>query len=279
MALYQLNPFIRYAKKHVFYKHHKEYSLCYDCRIFFIAQGEGSLTIQNTSFPLSKGAIVYLPPKTKYKFLFNLKTSLSIYVVNFDLTDQLSATYSAPLGTALESTFNHDLIPDYVLPAEFQQAIIKQDCNHLLEKIAICSKLFLEKGEFYREIASANLKLLLLDLIKQEKTDKNLCQNVVEYLHKHYADWDLNNQKIAEQFHYHPYHINRIIKQSIGKTLHNYLIDYRLNMAKNLLVSTSDSISQVAEKSGFSSYNYFIKIFRERIGRSPKAYRKEKTFI
>ena len=64
------------------------------------------------------------------------------------------------------------------------------------------------------------------------------------------------------------------MKAHTQKTLHDYLTDYRLHMAKNYLRTTSLNVTQVAEKTGFSSYTYFIKLFRERVGVSPLQYRR-----
>jgi AraC-like DNA-binding protein len=45
-------------------------------------------------------------------------------------------------------------------------------------------------------------------------------------------------------------------------------------MAKIMLVSTLDSITVIAEKTGFNSYSYFIELFKNRVGISPLKYRK-----
>ena len=84
----------------------------------------------------------------------------------------------------------------------------------------------------------------------------------------------LTNEKIAEHFNYHPYHLSRLMKARTNKTLHNYLIDFRLHMAKNYLTTTNYNVTKIAEKTGFASYAYFIKIFREKVGISPLQYRK-----
>ena len=64
------------------------------------------------------------------------------------------------------------------------------------------------------------------------------------------------------------------MKAHTKKTLHDYLIDYRLHVAKNYLRTTTLTITSIAEKTGFASYTYFIKLFREHTGLSPLQYRK-----
>ena len=138
--------------------------------------------------------------------------------------------------------------------------------------------MFLQKIAYYKHSASARLKLVLLQLLREsygEKSDYKLVQSVQEFICANYQECELSNQTIANQFNYHPYHINRLMKTHTQKTLHDYLIDYRLHMAKNYLRTTTLNVTSIAEKTGFSSYTYFIKLFRERVGVSPLQYRKK----
>ena len=106
-----------------------------------------------------------------------------------------------------------------------------------------------------------------------------LAKSVIEYVRDHYARAELSNQMIADEFHYHPYHVSRVMKAYTQKTLHEYLMDYRLEMAKNYLITTSLSVTDIAEKIGFASYTYFIKLFREKTGQSPLQYRQTHKHI
>ena len=140
-----------------------------------------------------------------------------------------------------------------------------------------CTDNFLKKIGFYRERSSALLKLCLLELVCQNFSNTAyslLCEKVLTYIHENYSDPTLTNNDIAEIFNYHPYHLSRIIKQETGKTLHNYLMYYRLRIAKNLLITTQYDIETISWRAGFSSATYFIKLFRLNTGMTPKKYRK-----
>ena len=276
MKIEELNPFIRYASMHQAYYPAKENSICYDCRLFYVLQGNGVFFANGQNYNVSQGFCVFLPPKTQYRFNFSNSENVKIYVLNFDLTDEFSST-SKSLGTATESTFNEQKILRYTLPSEFCKPIIHANDIFIRNHIADCVELFLQKITYYKHSASAHLKLALFALLREshsEKNDYKLILSVQEFIRNNYGDIELNNQKIAEQFNYHPYHINRLMKAHTKKTLHDYLIDYRLHIAKNYLNTTTLNVTTIAEKTGFSSYTYFIKLFRERIGVSPLQYRK-----
>lgn len=276
MKISDLNPHIRYAQIHHLFKPlSTSFSICYDCRIFYIEKANGFITANETKYDISNDTVIYFPPETKYKFSFPENTDFKVIVFNFDLINDFSEQ-SSSLGTATEQTFIKEKAINYSLPQKLSAPIVKQlpQIRQTLEK---CTENFLQKISFYRENSSALLKLCLLELIR-ENTKKHiysqLCDDVTAYIHTHYAQPTLSNDLIAEKFNYHPYHLSRIIKEQTGKTLHQYLVYYRLRIAKNLLLTTQYDIEHIAWKSGFSSTAYFIKIFREHTGTTPNKYRK-----
>lgn len=281
MKLEEINPFIRYAKLHTAFYPQKETSVCYDCRLFYVLQGDGEFQANGQDHTLSSNTLIFLPPNSRYRFSFNDLNEVKIHILNFDLTPAF-CQFSHSLGTATEDTFDSKKLLTYDLPQEFSQAIVENNCIPICNRISSCTDLFLRKEPYYKHAASAHLKLALIELLreyKNERTDYKLVQSVQEFIRNHYDDAELDNQTIAAQFNYHPYHINRLMKAHTKKTLHDHLIDYRLHMAKNYLATTTLNVTMIAEKTGFSSYTYFIKLFRERTGVSPLQYRKTHKHI
>ena len=277
MTLNELNPFVRYATMHQNFYPQKEDSICYDCRLFLVSQGDGSFFVNGQTYHVSAGFTAFLPPETQYRFRFSKPNAVKIYVLNFDLTDEFSSLAKS-LGTATESTFLLHKVPRYRLPEEFSEPIIRANGISVQNSVGECVNLFLQKIAYYKHSASARLKLVLFELLRDahgEKSDYKLVQSVQEFIRNNYQDCELTNQSIGEKFNYHPYHINRLMKSHTQKTLHDYLTDYRLHMAKNYLRTTTLNVTAIAEKTGFSSYTYFIKLFRERVGLSPLQYRKK----
>ena len=234
MKIEQLNPFIRYASLHQAYHPQKENSICYDCRVFYVLQGDGTFFANGESYKVSHGFCAYLPPQTQYRFVFSNPTDVKIYVLNFDLSNEFSYL-SKSLSTATESTFNKDKVLNYTLPIEFSQPIVQQNALSVSEYVANCTEVVLHKTEFYKHFASAFLKLALINLLRykgDKKGDYKLIKSVQEYIRSNYQNAELTNSDIANRFNYHPYHINRLMKAHTDKTLHDYLIDYRLHIAK-----------------------------------------------
>lgn len=277
MQIFELNPHIRYARVHKIALHgSNDVHICYDCRVFFFDSVTGTITIEGKEYDISNKTAIYLPPETRYYFDVSFQKDGKAIILDFDLTCD-NWHISSSLGTAVEQTFQKDLVPPYRLPKEFSTPIIGSmpQLDHLLTQ---CTDNFLLKKSFYREASSAILKLCLLEFALQEsdKGHTKICEDVLTYIHKNYASTTLTNREIADHFNYHPNHLSSIIKQETGRSLHQYLIYYRLQVAKDYLLTTQFDISEISWRCGFGSQAYFIKQFRENIGVTPKVYRRQK---
>lgn len=276
MKISDLNPHIRYARVHRAHAHVSSFSICYDCRLFYMENASGYVLANNIKYNFSNGDALYLPPKTKYRFNFTTCENFKIIVLDFDLINEFSNILSS-LGTATEKDFLPHLVPSYNLPEQLNTPIVKS-LPQLKSTLSNCCENFLKKSTFYREQSSAFLKLCLLELARRNSMDSPhsaLCDEVLSFIHENYATASLTNKEIAEKFNYHPYHLSRIIKQETGKTLHQYLTYYRLRIAKNLLITTQYDIEEISWRSGFCSAAYFIKTFRLNTGMTPKKYRNQ----
>lgn len=76
----------------------------------------------------------------------------------------------------------------------------------------------------------------------------------------------------AELMHMSTRHLNRICQEVVGKSTSELIIERTIAEAKRLLVHTDASVSKVAEDLGFMDDSYFVKLFKKRVGLSPKRF-------
>jgi AraC family transcriptional regulator len=69
------------------------------------------------------------------------------------------------------------------------------------------------------------------------------------------------------------YHFCRLFKQSTGITPHQYLTRCRIDRAKQLLLKTELTITEVAFEVGFTNHSSFTRLFRQYVGVTPKVFR------
>ena len=268
-----INPHIRYARVHSFPSVNQYYSRCYDCRLFFFTKADGCMTVDGEKYNISNNTVIYLPPSSRYRFHFNAGDEYEAIVINFDLCQRFSH-FKESLTTATDANFIEEKVVRYELPESFASPIIRiRSIGSTLLKQ--CVDEFMTKRELYRECSAALLKLYLTELLRDEATGghSELVRGVIEFIKENYADSTLTNDEIAKCFGYHPYHISKLMRSATGMPLKQYLLYYRVQIAKGLLIKGNAEVEEVAWKSGFGSSSYFIKIFRESTGLTPKKYR------
>lgn len=70
-------------------------------------------------------------------------------------------------------------------------------------------------------------------------------------------------------------HLSRLMKEHFGVTIHNYILNAKLEYAYNLLILSNDSPEDISEAVGYSSFSHFNKIFVKKYGITPSALRKK----
>jgi AraC family transcriptional regulator len=98
-------------------------------------------------------------------------------------------------------------------------------------------------------------------------------QQVTEYINEHLAQ-DLKLNEIAAIAQLSPYHFSRLFKESMGITLHQYILQRRVEKAKYLLQYSQLSISEVATKVGFFDQSHLTRYFKQIVGVTPKQFLK-----
>ena len=274
MAIPALNPHIRHARAYMDFIIKSTDSRCYDCRLFYIKEGSGTLTVQGEKYHFSSDTTIFLPPASLYSFDMN-SGDVCHLIFNFDLVSD-HAHLEKSLGTAKAADFDPQKVPQYPIPKEFSAPIILK-APHLYESLKNCTEDFLNTPPYYREVCSARLKRCLLELLRSNEAEpeSEVLRAITEYIHAHYRESTLTNEAIAAAFHYHPYYISQRIKAATGRTLHQTILDYRIRIAKNELITTDADIGTVAWRCGFNSTAYFIKQFKAHTGITPKQYRKK----
>lgn len=97
---------------------------------------------------------------------------------------------------------------------------------------------------------------------------------MLQHLNANYTR-QIKLKDLAEIYHINKNYASLLFKKHTNMSYSDYLNSLRLNHAKELLVSTSMSIAEVAENSGYSDYFYFSKLFKKTFGITPAQYRKD----
>lgn len=94
----------------------------------------------------------------------------------------------------------------------------------------------------------------------------------IDYIREHY-NTPIALEDLAAQCNMSTSHFIRSFGKYLNRTPHEYLLSYRLRQSKQMLLSSQDSIEQIAEQCGFNSASHFARAFRKSNGISPSEFR------
>lgn len=106
--------------------------------------------------------------------------------------------------------------------------------------------------------------------------DDKFLKRIYEIVEHAYPDINYNVERISEELHLSRGHFARKLKELTGTTPVEFLRNYRLKKATELLLTRQYAISEVVYKTGFSSPAYFSKCFKDAFGKTPTEYIAEK---
>jgi AraC family transcriptional regulator len=140
--------------------------------------------------------------------------------------------------------------------------------NHLGNKLYIDSLANVLAVHLLREYTAA---LPAIPSYQGGLPQRQLMQ-VLEYIDAH-LDEDIKLVDLATLLDMSQFHFSTLFKQAIGTSPYQYLLQQRVERAKQLLKKTERLIADIALECGFSSHSHLSKQFRQLTGITPTAYR------
>ncbi|MFC6551595.1 response regulator [Cohnella cellulosilytica] len=116
--------------------------------------------------------------------------------------------------------------------------------------------------------------LLIVHSAKQNAANSHhAVKRVCEYIHVHYRK-DISLTEMAQYANMSISYFSSWFKRCTGRTLVQYIQEVRIEKAKQLLRETQLKNYEVAERTGFATQPYFIRVFKNAVGVSPNEFRK-----
>jgi YesN/AraC family two-component response regulator len=111
-------------------------------------------------------------------------------------------------------------------------------------------------------------------LIVCQGSQVNPMEKAVRIIFEEYADKSLCIAGACARLYMSNAYFCVLFKAYTGKTFVNYLTDYRISKALEMLMDPNIQVREAAELAGFDNGNYFSKVFKKRTGMSPAEYRR-----
>lgn len=185
--------------------------------------------------------------------------------------------FGSPAGSMVDQVTENKNFPIFYIKDQNEN-------RSVLDTLKKLTDLEQEKTPLYVYEVLTTLCTLWLELCRVVTLPQALYpKNVVEermtiflrYIEQHFSE-SISLDALAESAHVSKSECLRCFKASLQTAPYQYLMEYRLSKAAELLRSTDVPISEIANRVGFSQVSHFGKCFREKAGMSPSEYRKSK---
>ena len=106
-----------------------------------------------------------------------------------------------------------------------------------------------------------------------------LLENALQIISHEYCNPNLTNVRLSEACQISEVYLRKLFSTHLYISPKQYIMDLRLQKAKQLLEEGALSITAISEQSGFSNPYHFCRIFKEHTGVTPSEYRKENVIV
>ncbi|GBF71804.1 AraC family transcriptional regulator [Paenibacillus sp. 598K] len=255
----------------------------YDNVYTYIEQGTADFIIGGVKYTVAEGDAVLIPPFTHHFINVTSEEPLIQYIFHFDLHYRQERSHWKRVGIVHEEQrkkWPEELQLAGLFPVVHLQHSERFD---LKRAFLVMHKEFRDKRLGYELIAkSMTIHLLAIFMRNRQPEEDNeqgkvtkgwaVIKKSIDYIHKHYADPNLDNDRISLESGVSTSHLSFIYKQQLGVTIHSYLVHVRIEQSKRLILHGNDTLTNISEKVGYASIHQFSKAFKKVAGITPSRF-------
>ena len=258
------------ANQEVALHHHDFYEL------YFFVAGNVSYNIESNNYRLSPGDMLLISPQELHQPLVSPeKQNYERYVlwINSSFLQQFS-TPNQDVTRCFDSTAPEHT--NLIRPEGVTRELITYLIQQLIREQ--------DSGDFATDLYCLALLAQLLVLVNRtalragrapEPRDNadSTVYRILGYINEHYNE-DLTLDFLANMFFMSKYHLSREFNRVAGTSVHRYIIQKRLIMARQMMAA-GVSTSEVCQHCGFGDYSNFYRAFKNEYQISPRKYLEE----
>lgn len=241
--------------------------------LYFLENGTRQIIFTNRLFEIQKNQLAVIPPSVMHKTEGGpyTRTVITIPPQCLSATEQEilmkcagKAVLSFPQNELIEIKKAFNYISTY-----FSMDLKQQEVEFVKQSLI----------DYFIFLLYKNISNNFVSMPEVKHTAPPLVLRILSYLEKNYMN-NIPLKQLAQTFYVSTVTLHRQFKQYTDLSIKEYLIQLRLNKAKELLrldKAHKLSMNDIATSCGFSSANYFSLMFKKNIGIAPTSYRKHET--
>lgn len=228
-----------------------------DYHFLYIKSGFATITLGNRKVRAREGQCAIFFPSIKQEYSFLASDNPITYFLHFTgVAADEAMTYLMGQGA---------MIYDVVNKTAFEEIFYQLIRVHNLRG----SIYALEENSYLLRLITM---LAAISNIPHSTGVRSDIIGVTEYIYEHYHE-EVDFRRYAENLYLSYSHFVHLFAKATGSSPHKFLLQVRIDKAKDFLRHTSLSITEISNHVGFSDPLYFSRLFRKYTGQSPSEYR------
>lgn len=229
-----------------------------------VISGKGWYEINNTSFPLQKGALFLVTPADFHQYSLKGNATMDYYNLQFP-GDMLSED----VGSALYS---------FSEPIHIQ--LNDEEYEFFERRLAYILHIYREKPFLYEKMLKNEIESLCIRLIQmssgrvQGHVRDEIIKKAIIYIKNNYRR-PITLEEISTHVGLSPCYFSSYFSNVMKVSFSAYVKRFRLNVAANLIKSTNMTLNEISYEVGFKTFSYFSEQFRRQFHMSPKEYKSQ----
>lgn len=237
--------------------------------VIFVMKGNGQIFYNDQTENIEKGDIIIYNAGLPHREQSSDSEPFELLFIGLD---KLEIT-GLPYNHLIPSNYN------IVFHSSDMEEIFRMLFSNIVDEMA-------GKDRFYIEIAkntTITLVMYLYRLINKSNNalnilekDSSILNDIILFIDEHYLE-PISLDDIAIACHISKYYLSHMFSDIKKQTVMQYIMNKRLEKARQLLDMTSLTVEEIALLSGFNNSSYFSRVFKEAYQITPLNYRKRKT--
>lgn len=229
--------------------------------IHYVIDGSGTFILDDKTYSISKNQLFFIPQGHMMNYYPHPEKPWKYFWIAFNglkashFCKQAKLTKENPVYTFTDMKKNTKLFQD----------LLNIDSN--------C---------FAFDFYTLSIAYRLLGILVEERYEnvpvisankEHYILQTIDFIEKNYSNPFLRVEDIAKHIHVSHVYLCKIFQSAMGTTIINFLINYRLQKASDMLTNEPAPIKIIAEQVGFHDQAHFSKVFKEKFGIAPSYFK------
>ena len=194
-----------------------------------------------------------------------LKDAFVNFIYSLPNEEELQCQYMHKVMLKAEFMLKDSYGLNEELKGQFQNYYSNLKNLNAARSVDVCYKILGKAIEVRRETAGKD----------ETRYFKEYMSEAIAYIEENLNDEELSIVQVATQVYLNPVYFGRVFKNTFQMTFKKYLLQRRMEKAKELLENGDHSIGTICEQVGISNPSYFSHLFKQYTGKLPSEYKRE----